>query len=292
MIHTYERLQLELKNLLKKRKSAINRLVENEKAYEQAKFIFIEERSDVEALEDQSLSNFIQNLFRNYEEKLAKEKEELVAAKIELDTASALYFDAQEELTKLDKGIEALKLELDKLREILKQTDEKFKRKMTANEQNLLTLKQEEKELDEAIQAGNDVLDSIEHVLEKLDSADSMATWDLFTDSFLIDMAKYNKINQAEKELTYLERMLDRYKKELKDVELQTALAYEELGQMSRAFDIFFDNIFSDWSTKDTIQRNIFMLEDMMNEVEDVQNLLYERERKLKEKIKISEEYL
>lgn len=56
-------------------------------------------------------------------------------------------------------------------------------------------------------------------------------------------------------------------------------------------FDIFFDNIFSDWSTKDTIQRNIFMLEDMMNEVEDVQNLLYERERKLK-KIKISEEYL
>lgn len=292
MIHTYESLQLELKNLLKKRKSAVNRLVENERAYEQAKFIFIEERSDVEALEDQSLSNFIQNLFRNYEEKLAKEKEELVAAKIKLDTASALYFDAQEELTKLDKEIETLKLELDKLREILKQTDKNFKEKMTANEQKLLTLKQEEKELDEAIQAGDNVLDGIDRVLEKLDSADSMATWDLFTDSFLIDMAKYNKINQAEKELTYLERMLDRYKKELKDVELQTALAYEELGQMSRAFDIFFDNIFSDWSTKDTIQRNIFMLKDMLNEVEDVQNLLYERERKLKGKIKISEEYL
>ena len=114
-----------------------------------------------------------------------------------------------------------------------------------------------------------------------------MATWDLFTDSFFLDLMKYNKIDKAEKELVHLERALQRYQKELKDVDLETSLAYEELSQMSRAFDIFFDNIFSDWNTRDTIRRNIAMLENMYKEVEDVQNILRKRKSETIKKIQL-----
>ena len=96
---------------------------------------------------------------------------------------------------------------------------------------------------------------------------------------------KYNKIDKAEKELVHLERALQRYQKELKDVDLETSLAYEELSQMSRAFDVFFDNIFSDWNTRDTIRRNIAMLENMYKEVEDVQSILYNRQNYLLDKL-------
>lgn len=87
--------------------------------------------------------------------------------------------------------------------------------------------------------------------------------------------------------MAYLERALERYQKELKDVDLETSLAYEELSQMSRAFDIFFDNIFSDWNTRDTIRRNIAMLEDMNNEVDDVQNILRKRKSETLKEIQL-----
>lgn len=285
MNQQYEKLQIELKSLLQKRETAYERVRENDRIYQHKLAIFEKENDDVARLEEQSLSTFIQNLFGNYEASLDKEKQDVISAKIELDSASTLLQDAEDILVVIDDEVNRVKAELANLREQLSLTDANFKKKISQVELDLLTLKQEEKEIGEAIHAGEKVLRAIDDVLKELDSAHSMATWDLFADSLLIDLMKYNKIDSAEKELNNLERYLDRYQNELKDVDLQTSIAYEELGQMSRAFDIFFDNIFSDWNTRDTIDRNRMMLEDMMVEVEDVQELLIEREEKIQIKI-------
>lgn len=291
-MRNYEILEAELENLLRKRETAIKRVNENERSHLQAQDRFKKEHADVEKLERQSLSTFIENIFGNYEEKLDKEKQDRIEAKIELDTAASLHLDAIEELSMLEEDIKSIRRRLEALREELAESDPQFKERITQKEKEKAALQLEAKELGEAIKAGEIVLSSIDHVLQQLDSANSMATVDLFTDSFFIDLMKFNKIDQAEQELRFLEQSLDRYQKELKDVDLQTALAYEELNQMSRAFDIFFDNIFSDWNTRNTIQRNVAMLEDMLHEVEDVQNILYEREKTVKEKIRLTEGYL
>lgn len=288
MIQKYEQLDIELKSLLKKRLSAAEYLLEKDRNYQFALDDFKKEKADVERLEQQSLSTFVQNILGTYDEKLEKEKKEAVQAKVELDRAATLLEDANELLDILDEEIARRDEELTLLREELKRTNPTFREQVTQQEKELLELRQEEKEIKEAIDAGERVLDEIDGVLKELDSANSMATWDMFTDSFFIDLMKYEKIDKAEKELAYLERTLERYEKELKDVNLQTSLAYEELSQMSRAFDIFFDNIFSDWNTRDTIRRNIAMLEDMIDEVEDVQNLLMDRESSVLEKIQLA----
>lgn len=288
MIQQYEQLDIELKSLLKKRLSAAEYLLEKDNNYQFALDDFKKEKADVERLEQQSLSTFVQNILGTYEEKLEKEKKEEIQAKIELDRAATLLEDAHELLDILDEEITRREEELILLREDLKRTDPAFREQITQQEKELLELKQEEKEIKEALDAGERVLDEIDGVLKELDSANSMATWDMFTDSFFIDLMKYDKIDKAEKELAYLERALERYEKELKDVNLQTSLAYEELSQMSRAFDIFFDNIFSDWNTRDTIRRNIAMLEDMIVEVEDVQDLLLDRESNILKKIQLA----
>ncbi len=288
MLQKYEQLDIELKSLLKKRLSAGEHLLEKDRNYQFALDQFHKEKEDVERLEKQSLSTFVQNILGTYDEKLEKEKKEEVQAKIELDRAATLLEGAHELLDILDEEILRREEELNLLREDLMRTNSFFKEKVTQQEKELLKLKQEEKEIKEAITAGEYVLDEIDGVLKELDSANSMATWDMFTDNFFIDLMKYDKIDNAEKELAYLERALDRYQKELKDVDLETSLAYEELSQMSRAFDIFFDNIFSDWNTRDTIRRNIVMLENMINEVEDVQNILIDRESKIIKNIQLS----
>lgn len=279
-------LQLQLKSLYQKRETAVDRVIENERRHLRAQEIFRKESADVEKLEQQSLSTFLQSLLGNYEEKLDQEKQEQVAAKIELDTAASLHFDAEEELRALDLALDELEETLEALEVALRQADAKFDAQMVEKEQEkYLMWKQEEKELDEAIVAGESVLNAIDGVLVDLDSANSMATMDMFMDSFLVGLMKFNKIDQAERQLANLERLLERYQKELKDVHLETSVAYEELGEMNRMFDIFFDNIFSDWNTKDTIRRNVAMLEEMMAEIEDVQDLLLERERSVKEQI-------
>ena len=288
MIQKYEQLDIELKSLLKKRLSAAEYLLEKDRNYQFALDDFNKEKADVERLEEQSLSTFVQNILGTYDEKLEKEKKEAVQAKVELDRAATLLEDASELLDILDEEIARRDEDLTLLREDLRRTNPTFREQITQQEKELLELRQEEKEIKEAIDAGERVLDEIDGVLKELDSANSMATWDMFTDSFFIDLMKYEKIDKAEKELAYLERTLERYEKELKDVNLQTSLAYEELSQMSRAFDIFFDNIFSDWNTRDTIRRNIAMLEDMIDEVEDVQNLLMDRESSVLEKIQLA----
>lgn len=285
MIQEYEQLDIELKSLLKKRVSAADHLLEKDRDYQFALDQFRKEQSDVEQLEKQSLSTFIQNMIGTYDEKLEKEKKEEVQAKVELERAGTLLESAHELLDLLDEEILRREEELAILREELKRTNPSFREQVTQEEKALLELKQEEKEINEAIEAGEQVLHEIDGVLKELDSANSMATWDLFTDSFFVDLMKYNKIDKAEQELVHLESSLERYKKELKDVNLQTSLAYEELSQMSRAFDVFFDNIFSDWNTRDTIRRNITMLEDIIREVEDVQEILYYRESDILKRI-------
>ena len=273
----YEQLEIELKRLAEKRLTAAEHLIEKETHYQYALDQFHKEKSDVERLEKQSLSTFVQNLLGSYDEKLEKEKKEEVQAKIELDRTAILLEDAHELLDILDEEIDLRKEELSLLQEELIRTNPSFR--------EWAALKQEEKEVIEALEAGELVLDEIDGVLTELNSASSMATWDLFTDNFFLDFMKYNKIDKAEKELVHLERALQRYQKELKDVDLETSLAYEELSQMSRAFDIFFDNIFSDWNTRDTIRRNIAMLENMYKEVEDVQTILYNRQNYLLDKL-------
>lgn len=269
----YEQLEIELKRLAEKRLTAAENLVEKEINYQYALDQFHKEKADVEQLEKQSLSTFVQNLLGSYDEKLEKEKKEEVQAKIELDRTAILLEDAHELLDILDEEMGRRKEELSLLQEELIRTNPSFREQITQQESKWAALKQEEKEVIEAFEAGELVLDEIDGVLKELNSASSMATWDLFTDSFFLDLMKYNKIDKAEKELVHLERALQRYQNELKDVDLETSLAYEELSQMSRAFDVFFDNIFSDWNTRDTIRRNISMLEDMSNEVDDVQEI-------------------
>ena len=287
MLQKYEQLDIELKSLLKKRLTAADHLLEKYRNYEFALDQFHKEKKDVARLEKQSLSTFVQNILGTYDEKLEKEKKEEVNAKVELDRAATLLESAHELLDILDEEVFRREEELNLLREDLMQSNPSFREQVTKQEKEKLELEQEEKEINEAIEAGERVLDEINGVLKELDSANSMATWDMFTDSFFIDLMKYDKIDKAEKELAYLERALERYQKELKDVDLETSLAYEELSQMSRAFDIFFDNIFSDWNTRDTIRRNIAMLEDMNNEVDDVQNILRKRKSETIKKIQL-----
>lgn len=291
MNHTYEQLQISYLRLLNKQQSAKERLLSNEKDHQIAQRFFEEEKADVDKLEKQSLSTFLYNLIGTYERKLDKEKKERVEAKIYLDRTAVLFLEAREEYDNLSNKISRVQRELSQLKTDLIETDPSFHDKISQEKYKRLEWIEECSEIDEAIDAGESVLNVLDAAMTKLQSANSMATWDLFTNSLLVDLVKYNHIDKAEEELAYLEALINRYRKELKDVDLESVLDYEQLGSMRRFFDVFFDNIFSDWDTKDTINRNMDMLEELENEVKSIQKDLNTRKVSLEKEIEQSSFY-
>lgn len=290
MIEKYEALQAKLKSLLKKEESSKIRFEENTIRYESAKANFDKESEDIEKLQTESLSTFLKRLIGNYEKRLDKEMQEQLTAKMELDLSLALMLESKEDLANVQSTINQTTAELNQLKELLYRQDSDFREKISTEELKRAQLKQELIELEEASAAGERVLNGIDFALEDLDSADSFSTWDMFTDSsFIVDMMKYNKIDKAEAKMNQLEQLLGRYTKELKDVSLDTYLSYEKFSSMGKTFDIFFDNIFSDWDTKDKIGRNIEMLENLGTTIKELQIKLEANKEEIQKQIEESE---
>ncbi|WP_035051194.1 hypothetical protein [Carnobacterium pleistocenium] len=286
----YETLQAKLKSLLKKEKHSKIRYEEKAMRYETAKETFDKENEDVEKLQAESLSTFLKRLIGNYDKKLDKEMQEKLVAKMELDLALALLLESREDLATNQAATAQTTAQFNQLKDNLYTQDAHFREKISEEEINRAQLKQELIELDEALEAGKKVLNGINFALDDLDSADSFSTWDMFTDSSLIfDMMKYDKIDKAEAKMNRLEQLLENYAKELKDLSLDTYLSYEKFSGMSKTFDIFFDNLFSDWDTKSKIGRNIEMLETLELSIAELQTKLETNKEDRQNKIKESE---
>ena len=291
MLEEYEALQAKMGSLLNKEANAKIRFEENKVRHEAAKAAFAKESNDVEKLQEESLSTFLKRLIGNYDKKLDKEMQEQLAAKMELDLSLALALESREDLDAVQTAVNETSSQIKQLKEVLSQQDSHFRERISAEEVKRAQLKQELIEIDEALVAGESVLDAIDFALDDLDSADSYSTWDMFTDSsLLLDMMKYDKIDKAEAKMSQLEQQLEHYSKELKDLSMDTLLSYEKFSGMSKTFDVFFDNLFSDWDTKAKIGRNIEMLERLGLNIEELQTKLENNKSVIQEQISESEQ--
>ena len=86
-------------------------------------------------------------------------------------------------------------------------------------------------------------------------SAQGWATFDMFSDSVFADIAKYSKLDDAERRVHDLQLRLDRFKTELADVTIETDMQVGVRG-FDRFADYFFDNIFTDWAVMDRISNS------------------------------------
>ncbi|MFL2099533.1 hypothetical protein [Desemzia sp. FAM 23989] len=287
----YEVLQAKMSSLLNKEANAKIRFEENKVRYETAKSIFAKESDDVEKLQEESLSTFLKRLVGNYDKRLDKEKQEQLTAKMELDLSLALALESREALDAVQTAVNETSSQLQRLKETLYQSDPLFRERITAEETKRAQLKQELIEIEEALAAGESILDAIDFALDDLDSADSYSTWDMFTDSSLLfDMMKYDKIDKAEAKMSQLEQQLEHYSKELTDLSMDTFLSYEKFSGMSKTFDIFFDNLFSDWDTKSKIGRNIELLEKLGRNIEELQTKLKNNQAAIQKQLFESEQ--
>lgn len=234
------------------------------------------EEKDVKKLEGMSLSNFINTILGTKWEKLDKEKEEAIAAKLKYDAVCEELNDLIEDINKLEKNIDKLKyLEYEHER-LIKQKEEMLKslnedvaarlERITEEESSLLD---RIKELEEAIYAGNELLYSLYNVQKKLSSAGNWGLWDIFGGDMIATMVKHSKLNDAKAEISRVQSLLRKFYRELEDVNEYVDINLN-IGTFLTFADFFFDGIFSDLAVQSRIRDAESRVEDAIFKVEGI----------------------
>lgn len=215
------------------------------------------EQRDVDKLENGSLISLFLQIVGNLDKKI--EKEELEALK-----AKEKYESTKHELEATKNQIESMKDKVDKLYDLNKkynilwrEKEEKLLSSNTFTKQQykkyideIASLKAIEKELNEAAEAGDTLLNELYKARTKFESAHSWGVFDMFGGGAMSSMVKHNHINEANSIINNVQSLMKKFERELEDVDIKIDInitTFDTLG------DIFFDNIFSDMMVQDKI---------------------------------------
>ena len=125
------------------------------------------------------------------------------------------------------------------------------------------------KELQEARDAADIVIEKIDRAMDSLDSAEFWGMWDIFGGDFFSSWKKRNKIDEANEYINDITDSVKVLNKELKDVDM--VLPEEISNTMSdRTFDIWLDNIFTDLRVQEEIKDAMKELREFRNGIEDL----------------------
>jgi hypothetical protein len=237
------------------------------------------ESYDVEKLQKDTLSVTLLRVIGRYEGRLDKEMQEALAAKLNYDKAADTVIELKNEGIEISGRITELENESSLYEEELKNREKvlmnnindetAIKYKQLEAERKLLT--KQLLETKEAARAASKVKNSADEVINQLNSADDWATYDVFTKGGIFShMAKYEHIDNAQSEINRLAIQLKELRKELSDVNLLDNLEITNIDNAARAFDFWFDNIFTDLNIRDKIRNDIEKLMKLCSQVDSI----------------------
>jgi hypothetical protein len=233
----------------------------------------LKEKADVDKLEGMSFSAIFLSMLGKKEDRLDKEREELLAAELR-------YKESQELIQELEKKIKDLEGQLVNFEDIKERYNKLIKekkrlllgddsyqgRRLREALEHINELKLDIKEVDEAIYAGDWVLSALNKMEDQLESAKGWATWDILGGGMFVDMAKHSAIDKANQTARDVQHLLKSFNKELSDVGRYTDIKVDISGFATFA-DFFFDGLFVDWFVKSKINNSLSKVRSVRSEI-------------------------
>ena len=221
---------------------------------------FRNEQDDVDKLEKGGVHAFLLTLIGHKEERLDKERREALAAKLQYDQARSDLEYLENKLNGLIRerdGLQDAPEQLEALwtekAELVKAMGGQTGARLVELDRQLADLSHQQKELEEAISAGENAKRLLGQVQDDLDSARSWGTWDMLGGGLIATMAKYDWLDSAQSSIRAAQRALSDFRTELADVS-QLQVPSIQIGEFATFADYFFDGIFSDWYVQSSIK--------------------------------------
>ena len=244
------------------------------------------EEADVAALESLSVTRILAGLRGSRDTDLDRERAEVAAAQYRVAEAEARASVDEREVASLEARIVGYG-DLDaRHAELLRQREREIAAdpgaaataaRLSQLAEEMGTLKARGVQVAEADAAGRRAHDALRQAADHLGRAGSWATYDTFLGGGLIaDMAKHDRLDKAQTLMREADAALARLASELADVGIG-AVGEVGITELSRALDVWFDNIFSDWTVRDRIAQAARRVDALAQAVADVGRTLARR---------------
>lgn len=244
---------------------------------------FESEREDVEKLEGMTLTHLFAKLSGTKDEKLTKEKQEMIAAQHKLEEAKKTKKDLDDAVLGIRNKLQLLKNAELEYEELLKQKENMIKTSTSPFAEKVFELSEKEgaifayiTELDEAIVAGNRVKRALIDAIRSLEKAESWGTWDMIGGGTISGLVKHQHIDEGEAYLHQAQRSMRQFQKELLDVKEQAQLEVNISGMLKFA-DFFFDGFIADFMVQGKIKRSLSQTKDQYSKVNKIVSKLEEQ---------------
>ncbi len=253
------------------------------------------ESMDVEKLKKDSFSTTLLKFTGKYDNKMDKETREMIEAKLIYDKAIHLVKELNGQIEDIGKRIAGLRVEKriyeaeikSRKQLLLSNMDNDRAKRYKELEKESELLRSQIVEIDESIIAANRVMNTAKSALKHLDSAEGLANYDVwFKGGMLIHMAKYEHIDDAEEDFNRLSSQLKDLKKELLDINMIDISNITSIDSLTRTFDYWFDNIFTDINVLDQIRDNMEEISKLIKKIDDIITKVLKKKEEIKVNIK------
>lgn len=234
------------------------------------------EQADVDKLEGRSLAAFFAGIRGNKEEKLNKERQEARAAAVKYDMTARELEAVECDLSRNREELEGLG-DIDQRRDQImtawaqevKTAGGPMGQTILGLEEQIAAAEAQQREIREAITAGESALVIVESIQKSLGDAEGWGTWDMLGGGFLSTMFKHDALDEAQSKVEGLQVALRRFRNELVDVEISADLQLT-LDDFTQFADYFFDGLFMDWTVQSEIGKSQARVEETKGQIQSV----------------------
>lgn len=248
------------------------------------------EYKDVLNLETVSTVLLFYTILGNKEQQLKKERQEALKAKLKYD-------QCQHDVEFLVNETKKIVDELSQIESCESEYEELINKKMKTisienKETNIVLkklIKKKEninaniKEVDEAIKAGEDALETVEKTIRALSTVENWGVWDMLEERLPTTVIKHDNVDKVRKYAEQTQRQLDIFKREIADINMVTNIEIC-VGKFESFADYFFDGLIFDWVVQSEIGKSLDAVKNTKNQIDKAISKLYEE--------KITEEFL
>ncbi len=258
-------------------------------ALERARATLVTEQADVQALESYSPTRIWAALCGSRDTDLARERAEQDAAEYAVARAEADLAEARRETSRLEAAATALgdvasrrARALRAVEDWVRATGSTVAAELDRVAHDLASARSAATEVREAVLAADLAATRLETVRRTLGSAGDWAAYDTFLGGGLVgDMVKYDRMDQAQRELRDADESLRHLAVELAGVGSGAVVGPLNVDGFTRTFDVWFDNVFSDWSVRSRISEAVAQVDAAADAVDRLRRDLRDRERAL-----------
>lgn len=238
----------------------------------------------VKRLEKLSIYKIITKILKSKDSKLKEKEQEYIILKIRHKECIAIIEGYEKEYKEIKKKLNNLEGLESKYKTLVEEKYNLVKKNLAYNKEVIRIDKEREKlvkekiELDEAINQGEKCILIIGKIEENLEAAIRFGVYDIIGGGFLSQTIKNSRIDDVEMELNGLIYIIDKFKKELNNVNLKIPKSILEIDNFTYTLNIVFDKLFSDISLQGKMKSALKNIVNYKNEIEGINTILKDRE--------------